>query len=323
MRVAIERIEYALPDNFEDGARLREDNPDWRVEDIEQKTGVRTRFVSSAGQTAADLAAEAAEKLFAAGASKADVGGVIFVTQSPDYTLPTSACVLQDRLGLPTTCFAFDVNLGCSGFVYGLSVGGALIEGGVSDRVLLLCGDTYTKYIDKADRTCRPIFSDGAAAALLVRSEKDRLGPFELGTDGSGHANLIVPNSGARRTPDGASGLFMDGAKIFMFTMAKVPLAVNALLAKAGLTADDIDLFVFHQASIVVMENIIRRLKLPQEKVYLNLQRVGNTVSASIPIALKDAQAEGLLKPGARVMLVGFGVGLSWGACLVRWEGQV
>ena len=323
MRVAIEKIEYALPENAEDGSRLRADNPDWRIVDIQQKTGIATRYVASAEQTAADLAVQAADKLFATGVARTEIGAVIFVTQSPDYTLPTTACVLQDRLQLPTSSIAFDLNLGCSGFVYGLSVAGALIESGVRDKVLLLCGDTYSKYIEKSDRTCRPVFGDGAAATLLSRSAKGLLGPFELGTDGSGYKNLIVPNSGARVSPGQPRTIFMDGAKVFMFTMAKVPLAVNTLLDTAKLTIADIDLFVFHQASLLVLENIVRRLKLPQDKVYMNLQRVGNTVSASIPIALKDAASEGRLKPGARVMVVGFGVGYSWGACLLNWEGEI
>ena len=247
MRVAIEKIEYALPENAEDGSRLRADNPDWRIVDIQQKTGIATRYVASAEQTAArhHLAVQAADKLFATGVARTEIGAVIFVTQSPDYTLPTTACVLQDRLQLPTSSIAFDLNPGCSGFVYGLSVAGAPIQSGVRDKVLLLCGDTYSKYIEKSDRTCRPVFGDGAAATLLSRSAKGLLGPFELGTDGSGYKNLIVPNSGATNWRGQPRTIFMDGAKVFMFTMAKVPLAVNTLLDTAKLTIADIDLFVF------------------------------------------------------------------------------
>jgi 3-oxoacyl-[acyl-carrier-protein] synthase-3 len=320
MKVAIERLEYVLAPNAEDSDQLKAENPDWRTDEIQIKTGINTRYIASPDQTALDLAIQAAEKLLESGFDRERIQATIFVTQSPDYNLPTSACIAQDKLGLSTDSLAFDVNLGCSGFVYGLSVGGALIESGLCENVLLLCADTYSKYIDKADRTCRPIFSDAGAATLLVRSEFDALGPFELGTDGSGHQNLIVPNSGARIKPAAAMKLYMDGAKVFMFTMAKVPLCVEALLAKAKMDVQAVDLFVFHQASAVVLENIIRRLKLPQEKVFFNLQDVGNTVSATIPIALKDAVRAGRLKSGDLVMMVGFGVGYSWGACLLRWK---
>jgi 3-oxoacyl-[acyl-carrier-protein] synthase III len=319
MRVEIERIEYYLPSNVEDAAALKTDNPDWRIDDVEKKTGISKRYISSKGETCLDLAAQSAEKLFSSGVERAGITALIFVTQSPDYALPTSACILQNRLGLKASCLSFDMNLGCSGFVYGLAVSGSLIESGVTKNVLFLCGDTYSKYIDKHDRVCRPIFSDGAAATFIRASSSGRLGPFELGTDGSGFRNLIVENSGARGDGPLPGTLHMDGAKVFMFTMAKVPECVYALLAKANKKIEDIDLYIFHQASTVVLENIMRHLELPPEKVFLNLQRIGNTVSASIPMALKDAVDAGRLQSGDLVMLVGFGVGYSWGACLVKW----
>src|SRR5882724_5475693 len=151
MKVAVERIEYVLPESIEDARHLKAANPDWRIEEIQEKTGIVTRYISSPEQTASDLAVLAAEKLFESGVDRAEIQATIFVTQSPDYSLPTSACVIQNRLHLPTSCMAFDVNLGCSGFVYGLSIGGALVETGVSKNVLLLCGDTYSKYIDSSD----------------------------------------------------------------------------------------------------------------------------------------------------------------------------
>lgn len=325
MKVLIKAIEYYLPPQIEDGAVLKNDNPDWRIEDVEKKTGVFKRHIAARDQTATDMAVLAAEKLLSNNVAKDQIDFIILVTQSPDYTLPTSACMVQDRLGIKKECAAFDINLGCSGFIYGLAVGGSLIETRVAKTGLLLCSETYTKYIGKSDRTCRPLFSDGAAAALLVADERSRLGPFVLGTDGSGSGNLMVPASGARRPLDEKQNpeLFMDGAKVFMFTMEMVPKCVKALLTKSDKGLRDIDLFVFHQASKLVMDNIIRRLELPEEKVFINCQQVGNTVSASIPIALKDAVKQKRLKKGDLVMLVGFGVGYSWGGCLVNWEGEV
>ena len=321
MKVAIKASEYYLPANKEDGGALKAENPDWRIDDIENKTGVRTRYIADADETATDLAAAAAEKLFATGVRREDVDFLILITQSPDYKLPTSACVLQDRLGLNKGCLAFDVNLGCSGFVYGLAIGGGLIEAGIARSGLVICSETYTKYIDKSDRTCRPIFSDGASASLISACKDERIGPFELGTDGSGFANLIVRSGGARET-ETAPQLCMDGSKVFMFTMSMVPKCVHALLDKAGKTADEIDLFVFHQASKIVIDNIIRVLELPQHKVFINYDKVGNTVSASLPMALRDAVADNRVKTGDQIMLVGFGVGYSWGACLVQWDAE-
>jgi 3-oxoacyl-[acyl-carrier-protein] synthase-3 len=231
---------------------------------------------------------------------------------------------LQNKLGLSKKCMAFDINLGCSGFVYALSVASSLIESGIAKKGLILCADTYSKYIHKNDRTCRPLFSDGASATLLRESNSNNSGPFVFGTDGSGHEKLIVRGSGAREPinfEDSSYGqLEMSGSDIFLFTLSSIPICVNALLDKSNQKIEDIDLFVFHQASQLVLENIIRIMSLDKDKVFINLKYVGNTVSASIPIALKDAENQNRLKDGDQVMLVGFGVGLSWGATLINWR---
>ena len=322
MKVRINSIEYYLPPKIENGNSLTKDNPDWCIEDIEKKTGIKTRRISASGQTVTDMATLALEKLFDSGVDKKSIDSIILVTQSPDYVLPTSSCILQDRLGLTKSCVAYDVNLGCSGFIYALAIESALIESGLINRGIIVCSEKYTQYIDKSDRTCRPLFSDGASALLVEPCEEDNIGPFELGTDGSGFDNLIVTVDQVQTAKTGMprNRLYMDGAKVFMFTMDRVPQCVNALLDKSGKSFDDIDLFIFHQASKFVLDNIVRRLKLPENKVFVNYPMVGNTVSASIPIALKDAVNEGRVKRGDQIMLVGFGVGYSWGACLVRWQ---
>jgi len=324
MKVLIEDIEYYLPLKVEDASVLKKDNPDWQIERIQERTGITKRHISGANQTAVDLARLAAEKLFLLGSHRDEIDLLILVTQSPDYKIPTSACLLQNLLRLNKDCMAFDINLGCSGFIYALAVAASLIETGTVKKALLICSDTYTKYIDKHDRTCRPIFSDGACAVLLKPSNHHCLGPFDMGTDGSGFLNLIVPSSGARiKKLDKPKGkLFMDGPELFMFTMDTVPKTINALLDKAGKTIKDIDLFVFHQASKVVIDNIIRRMQIPKRKVFINYHKIGNTVSASIPIALKDAEKKGRLKPNDKIMLVGFGVGYSWGSCIIHWRAR-
>ena len=322
----IARMEYCLPERVEGNEQLLRDNPDWKLEKIVQKTGIVQRYLAAPDQTAADLCVEAAEKLFAkAPLERPEVDTLLFCTQSPDFTLPTTACIIQDRLGLPTKTAAFDFNLGCSGFVYGLAVAGSMVETGLSENVLLLCGDTYTKYIDPHDRTCRPIFSDAGTAAWIRRSEQPLLGPFDLGTDGSGYGNLIVPNSGARAAANGGptgAALLMDGGSVFLFTMSPVPENVRGLLAKARMQSEQVDFFFFHQASRVVLDAIAENLQLPSEKVVRELEDIGNTVSATIPIALKRSAEAGRLRPGQRVLLCGFGVGYSWGSCLLEWSGE-
>lgn len=323
MDITIESIEYYLPHKRETRKELKLDNPSWRMDDIEEKTGVKIRHIAEKGETSVDLAEVACKKIMDNGVNREDIDFLVFITQSPDYALPTSACILQDRLGLNRSCMAFDVNLGCSGFVYGLALGGSIIESGLAKRGLIVCSETYSKYIAKDDRTCRPIFSDGSAAVLLSCSNDFYIGPFDLNTDGSGFQDLFLPESGLRLSEcdNVKKKLVMNGSSVFMFTMDVVPDCVLSLLDKAKKTLDDIDLFVFHQASKLVIDNIIRRLDLPTEKVFTNYQEIGNTVSASIPIALKDAQERGDLERGKEVMLVGFGVGLSWGGCLVKWRG--
>lgn len=325
MKIKIESNEYYLPKNKEGDEDLLIDNPDWDLPKIKDKTGISFRSIASSGQTAVDLAFEAGNKLLKNSQCKEDIDLLVLVTQSPDYVLPTSACILQNQLGLSTKCMAFDINLGCSGFVYALSVVASIIESGLANKGLVLCSETYSKYILKNDRTCRPIFSDGASATLLSKSSKDNIGPFVFGTDGSGHEKLIVRGTGARKTNNNTDSnsyghLEMNGSDVFLFTLKSVPSCINKLLSKSNIGIDDIDLFVFHQASKLVLENLIRTLSLDKDKVFINIENIGNTVSATIPIALKDAENQGCLKNGDRVMLVGFGVGLSWGATIICWE---
>lgn len=323
MKIKISRISYHLPAVTEGVDKLQHDNPDWDMPKILEKTGVHSRQISASGETASDLGFQAGEKLLMDVRSRDEIDLLILVTQSPDYVLPTTACILQDRLRLSKKCMAFDLNLGCSGFVYALSVAGGLMESGVARKGLILCADTYSKYIGKNNRTCRPVFSDGAAAIIVEKNNTDCIGPFEFGTDGSGYDRLIVRHSGARDTEPEANfkrgSLEMQGSDIFLFTMRMIPSCAEKLLNRAGLTFDQIDLFVFHQASKFVIDNLIRKMSLKREKVFINYDTIGNTVSASIPIALKDADMNGRLKEGDTIMLIGFGVGLSWGATLIRW----
>lgn len=336
VRAFIKAIEYHLPEAVLDNRALARQFPDWSAEKIESKTGIRARHVAGADECASDLGVLAARKLFASGVcSPADIDFLLFCTQSPDYLLPTTACLVQSRLGLSETCGALDFNLGCSGYIYGLGLAKGLIESGQARQVLLVTADTYSKFIHPQDRSVRTLFGDGAAATLVsaVGSEQAGLGPFVYGTDGTGAANLIVPTGGLRSpfveraevTVDAGGNartvnhLKMNGPEIFDFTLRVVPRTVADLFRVAGMQPEDIDLFVFHQANAYMLEHLRQKLRIPPEKFSLNLRDCGNTVSSSIPIALRELRQEGRVKPWGVLMLVGFGVGYSWGATLARW----
>jgi 3-oxoacyl-[acyl-carrier-protein] synthase-3 len=307
-------------------AQLSSEFPEWSVEKIDAKTGIRQRHIAADNECSSDLAVEAAKKLFRTGAVEPEqIDYVLFCTQSPDYFLPTSACLIQARLGIPQSAGALDYNLGCSGFVVGLGLAKGLIETGQATNVLLLTGETYSKFIHAHDRSARAIFGDAAAATLVSAVEAragQLIGPFVYGTDGAGAEHLIVQAGGMRhpRTLETArDGLFMNGAEIFNFTLRTIPSCVNELLERANLPLEAVDLFVFHQANEYMLEHLRKRLKILPEKFIVAMGHCGNTVSSTIPIALREAREDGLLKSGHLVMLVGFGVGYSWAATLLRW----
>jgi 3-oxoacyl-[acyl-carrier-protein] synthase-3 len=243
----------------------------------------------------------------------------LLCTQSPDYFLPTTACVMQQRLGIPTNAGALDFNLGCSGFVYGLGLAKGLIETGQARRLLLITAETYSKFVAHDDRSTRTIFGDGAAATLIeaTESEEEFIGVPVYGTDGRGAKNLIVER-GAMRNP-GEPVLKMVGPEVFTFTIVRIPSLVKETLERSHLGLDQIDLFVFHQANRYMLEHLRKKLAVPEEKFFLFLENCANTVSSTIPIALFEAEKAGRLKQGNTAMLVGFGVGYSWAACVVRW----
>jgi 3-oxoacyl-[acyl-carrier-protein] synthase-3 len=317
----ISDIQYYLPPKLLSNEDLVFDNPDWRMDDIEKKTGIKYRYICEDAQTSKDIALLACEKIFNSNVRRSDIDFLIVVTESPEYIAPAMSCDLQNSLGLETSIASFDVNLGCSGFVYGLMIADSILCANNYSNGLLVCVDTYSKYISSNDRTCRPLFSDAASATLITASKKKTVGPFVLGTDGSGYKDLMVKNSGTIKNINTERNLyFMNGSAVFMFTMRVVPKAVNDLLIKEKCNTEDIDLFVFHQASKLVIDNLKRLLKLSNEKVFENYQLVGNTVSSSIPIALSQAKSAKKIKKGSVVMLVGFGVGLSWGATIIRYN---
>ena len=299
---------YHLPEKRLTNTDLVSLFPEWTEEKIFSKTGIAARQVVDGNETALDLAEKAARKLLAKiGVAKEDVDYLLLCTQSPEYKLPSMACLLHERLGLRKDTGALAFDHGCSGYIYGLSLAKGLIVGGMAKNVLLVTSETYTKYIAAEDKSTRTIFGDGAAATLIDEDVAGKIGAFSFGTDGSGAEKLIVR--------DGK--LFMDGPEIFNFTLDIVPKTMADVLAKNNLTHDDIDLYVFHQANKFMLDTIRKANGLPRDKFYVNLEATGNTVSSTIPIALRQLDDAGCLRPGMKLMLMGFGVGLSWGATVI------
>ena len=325
-------IEYVLPEEIVSNKDLAKLFNSWSAEKIFQKTGIKERHVVAEGETAVDLGVRAAEKLFQSGIIKKDeIDFVLLNTQSPDYILPSSSCIIQNRLGLKKNVGAFDYNLGCSGFVYGLAIAKGLVDGGIANKVLLITAETYTKHINSMDRSTRTIFGDGAAATLIGRGGME-IGNFDLGTDGSGSEMLIIPAGGMRkpRTEDTSivhniennfrseEDLFMDGTGVFDFTIREVPRSVDRVLQNENVSKDNVDLFVFHQANQFILDFLRRKMKIAEDKFYINFADIGNTVSASIPIALKRAIDEKKITANQTVLMAGFGVGLSWASTVIR-----
>jgi len=336
----IQSIACHLPDRMLGNAELVEQFPHWTEEKIVRKLGIENRPIAAEGETAADMAVLAAETLLENGSCEhEDIDFVLFCTQSPDYFLPTSACIIHERLGLPKACGALDFNLGCSGYVYGLSLAKGLIETGAAKKVLFLTSETYSKYINLNDRAARPLFGDGAAATLIAaRTVKEEpIGPFVFGTDGSG-ADLLMVSAGGHRLPSSAETaaeqpdgkgsvrsmdqLKMHGPGIFSFAVDRVPPLVEELLHKSGKSREEVGTYIFHQANKYMLDRLQELCHLKGMNFFNNVMQRGNTVSSSIPIAMIDAWHSGVLKPNEWVMLVGFGVGLSWGATFVKLPGH-
>lgn len=330
---SIKAISYYLPEKVVTNEELLNEFPEWSVDKVAAKVGVDSRHVADASETAGDLAEKAARNLFAEySVSPSEIDFVLLCTQSPDYLLPSTACLLQHKLGIPTSAGAFDYNLGCSGCIYGLAVAKGLIAAGVAKNVLLLTAETYNKYLHPSDKSNRSIFGDGAAACLISTEGFAEIGDFALGTDGSGANHLILKTGAARcREKTGVSVtdeeghiwfddyLYMNGGAIFNFTLNAVPEMMKQVLDKNAQELENVDYFVFHQANRFMLNTIRKVCGIPKERFYNNLSVTGNTVSSTVLIGLKDCIGNGTLHKDMNVMVAGFGVGLSWAGTMLRF----
>ena len=334
MKAFIKGISYYLPERILTNEDLLKEFPEWDVDKVYGKVGVKERHLAAETETAGDLAEKAALRLFEEyQVSPSDIDFLLLCTQSPDYRLPSTACILQDRLGIPTSSGAFDIDLGCSGCVYGMAVAKGLVSAGLASNVLLLTAETYTKYLHPDDKSNRTIFGDGAAACLISREPGiAKIGEFVFGTDGSGAKDLIVKTMGARcPQPSGLYSvdddghvnredyLYMNGSAIFNFTLEKVPLLMKDLLGKSGLEKEEIDYFVFHQANKYMLSTLRKVCGIPKDRFYIDIEHTGNTVPSTILIGLKESLVNGTIHAGMNVMVCGFGVGLSYGGAILQF----
>lgn len=332
MGASIKAISYYLPEKILTNEELSLIFPELTPDDIFRRTGVRERHVSGPKEKPSDSAIIAAGMFFKEHGfcKKEDIDFLLFTTEMVDRRGPATACVLQHKIGLPTHCGAIDIPMGCSGFIYGLLVAQSLINNNAARNVLFLTGDAATKVVHPRDAELRMLFADAMAATLISKSDEPGIGTFVVGTDGSGAPNLIVEGCCGAEKPShqwldkyaDAGGmaygkLSMQGKEILNFSLQRVPQLLNELLIKEQLTMDKIDLFVFHQASGFILEALRRKMNIPKEKFFVNMEYVGNTVAASIPLALYDAQKTGKIKKGDKVLIAGFGIGYSWGATIL------
>ena len=330
----IKAINYYLPEKVVTNEELLKKFPEWSVDKVAAKVGIDSRHVADENETAGDLAEKAARKLFEEhNIDPKSIDFLLLCTQSSDHFLPSTACILQDRLGIPTTAGAFDYNLGCSGCIYGMAVAKGLIAGGLAKNVLFLTAETYNKYLHPSDKSNRSIFGDAAAACLISTEGIAEIGEMSLGTDGSGAKHLIVETGAARhkaatgkQTTDDDGHirrddyLYMDGSAIFNFTLDAVPAMMKDILAKNEMVKENIDYYVFHQANKFMLNTIRKVCVLPKDKFYVNLNETGNTVSSTVMIGLKQCLDAGTITPGMKVMVAGFGVGLSWGGTILNFN---
>ncbi|MDR1378687.1 MAG: ketoacyl-ACP synthase III [Synergistaceae bacterium] len=331
----IRALSVYLPEKVLDNAELVRQFGNWTEEKIFNKTGVIRRHVVD-GELVSDLATKAGEKLLTEhDVHQEEVDFLLLCTECPDYFLPATACVVQNRLGLRKNVGALDYNLGCSGYIYGLALAKGLIAARVARKILLITADTITRVIHPKDKSTRAIFGDAAAATLLEASQEEGVGLFELGTDGSGANKLIIPAGawacpsssetrqetanrwGNVRTPE---NLYMNGPEVLSFTLEVAPPCFDSIMRLNGTSLSEIKFVVLHQASRMLLEKVRDALEIPQEKFVFDIENHGNTTSCTIPIALRDIELTGRLKKGDKVLIMGFGVGLSWGGTVLTWQ---
>ncbi|MBO5255460.1 MAG: ketoacyl-ACP synthase III [Opitutales bacterium] len=334
MGIKIKSISYALPEQRLTHTQLCDRFGKDVMDKVAMVSGIYERRIATENECASDFALTATKEILK-GEDISTIDMLIFATQTPDYLLPTTACILQHKLGLKKDIIAFDINLGCTQFIYALSTAYAYINAGMAKKALILSGDTPTRLINAKDKSAVTLFSDAGSACIVEYSQKDEIVNFVFGSDGAGYRDLICETSGMRHRPKPEDfiefedenqnvrsnvNLYINGFKIFAFAFKTIPQTVTSLLQQSNLSKEDIDLYIFHQAGEKIVSASAQRLGLPLEKVFFNLHDIGNCGGSSVAIALVDAIKAGKLKAGMKVMLCTFGVGLSWGGCIIDFN---
>lgn len=316
MHSYIKFISTYLPEQVLTNEELSTRFPEWDSEKIFNKIGISSRHFAAQDEFCSDMAVKAVAKLLEEhNIDKESIDFLIVCTQSPDYKLPTTACIVQEAVGFRNSCGAIDVNQGCSGYIYSLALASSLVSSGQCKNVIVVTSELYTKSIHPNDKGNLSLFGDAATATLVSTEGQYRIGKFNFGSDGSGKENLIIKNGGGKNQVDLDDEnldnfLYMNGGEIFNFTSKSVPVLVEENLESNQVVKEEMDLFVFHQANTFMLNFLRKRINIPEDKFLVNMENYGNTVSSSIPLAFADYYKNNYSK----VMLVGFGVGYSWGA---------
>jgi 3-oxoacyl-[acyl-carrier-protein] synthase-3 len=303
----------------DDLAKFVDTSDEWIIE----RTGIRERRFATQDEALTDIARPACERALAsAGVDPSSIDLVLCATVTPDMMFPTSSALLADQLGMPDAA-AYDLLAGCTGFVYAIAQAYGMLASGLSRRALVVGGDVLSKILDFDDRSTLVLFGDGAGAVVMEPVESGGFLGFELGADGAGGDSLWLPGSGSRHFEDPDAFVKMNGREVYKFATRVLVASAQKLLDEVGMTVDDVDVYVPHQANIRIIDHAAKKLGFPPEKVVVNVQKYGNTSSGSIPLALADAAAEGRLKPGAKVLMTGMGAGLTWGSGLIEWTEEM
>jgi 3-oxoacyl-[acyl-carrier-protein] synthase III len=317
-RVGITGLGVYVPDKVvtnEDLARIVDTSDEWIVE----RTGIRERRFATQDEALTDIALPAARDALAqAGADPGSVDLLVCATVTPDMMFPTSSALLADTLGMPDAA-AYDLLAGCTGFVYAIAQAYGMVVSGLSQRALVVGGDVLSKILDFDDRSTLVLFGDGAGAVVIEPVTQGGFIGFELGADGGGGESLWLPGSGSRHFEHPERFVKMNGREVFKFATRVLVRSARDLLDRVGMSVDEVDVYVPHQANIRIIDHAARKLGFPPEKVVVNVQKYGNTSSGSIPLALADAVADGRIQPGAKVLMTGMGAGLTWGSGLIEW----
>jgi len=303
----------------DDLAKFVDTSDEW----IRERTGIRERRFASQDEALTDIARPACLRALAgAGVEASSIDLVLCATVTPDMMFPTSSAILADQLGMPDAA-AYDLLAGCTGFVYAIAQAYGMLASGLSRRALVVGGDVLSKILDYDDRSTLVLFGDGAGAVVMEPVERGGFLGFELGADGGGGESLWLPGSGSRHFDDPQSFVKMNGREVYKFATRVLVSSAQKLLDEVGMTVDDVDVYVPHQANIRIIDHAAKKLGFPPEKVVVNVEKYGNTSSGSIPLALADAAKDGRLKPGAKVLMTGMGAGLTWGSSLIEWTEEM